>query len=342
MKDFREDWDFVLVTYQKFIRKNSKKRIAKYLRGNFGLLILDECHLSSAPAFSEFAANMDSKYVLGLTATPKRKDGLEKLAGMIVGPVVVKGENVGMKPLVEVHDTKLAPKTDWRGMSAYTKAVSWTSMNKERNAMLVRQVFADLRADKRHNIIIPVERRSQAALLVKMINKQAAINNEKREESWNENLARMYIGGVNKERVISHMQKGKGTRVLVAMRKMCKLGLDIEALTHMYLQTPINNAPDFYQLTQRICTFYPNKPQPVLRYYVDRIGISQGCFRSSWWNGVVALKYYFTSLTSSKVSAMLGEFKSTAYRTNAYSNRYRKTTQMQYGGRKKLHVAKWS
>mgnify|MGYP001262235632 FL=1 len=327
MKDFNNGWDIVLSTYQKFIRgAKGRARIKKYIKGKFGLLILDEVHLANAPAFSVFAASLDPKYQLGLTATPNRKDGMEKVVEAVVGPVRVAGKSVGMKPKVEVHDTKLAPTRDWSGMGAFTKAVSWTAENKERNKMLVRQVFKDLREDKRHNIIIPIERRNQARVLVNMINKQAEINCKKRNETWPDVLARAYIGGVDKPKVISDMKNGKGTRVLVAMRKMCKLGLDIEALTHMYIQTPINNAPDFYQLTQRICTFYPNKPQPILRIYVDDIGISKGCFASSWWNGVIALRYYFDRVTAEKAALIINnrnKTKNDNFKRNIFADRFR-------------------
>ncbi len=326
MSDFNKGWDIVLCTYQKFLRgKKGQKRIKKYIRDKFGLLIIDESHLCAAPCFSKFAANINTKYVLGLSATPERKDGMERIVEKIIGPVKVKGKAVGMIPEVEVHDTKFAPPTEWKGGGAYTKAVTWSANNMERNKMLVRQVFADLRADKRHNIIIPIERTQQARVLVEMIKRQAEINNSKRGEKWDRDLARAYIGGVNKKSVIKDMTHG-GTRVLIATRKMCKLGLNIEALTHMYLQTPINNAPDFWQLTQRICTVYPNKPQPVVRFFVDDIGIYKGCFSATWWNGVVARKYKVSRITMEKAKLIIASRNGgSSYRkpsNNPWSGRY--------------------
>jgi len=341
MDDFNIPADIYLTTYQKFIQpKTSKKRIKKYLKGKFGLVIFDETHLCAAPAFSKFAAGLDSKYVLGLTATYERKDGHEKVVEAIIGPVRIEGKSVGMKPVVEIHDTKLGPKYEWKGMQAYTKAVTWTANNKERNKQIVKRVFADLRANKKHNIIIPIERRNQARLLVEMINRQAEYNRDNKGEKWAVRLAREYIGGVDKKKVLSYMKEGKGTRVLVAMRKMCKLGLNLEPLTHMHLQIPINNAPDFYQLTQRICTFYPGKPQPKLIMYVDNIGISRGCFTASWWNGVVKLKYKYSQATAEQAK-LISSANRPNLRSDYFARRY-----VGGGGQRRstgptIHKASW-
>lgn len=49
------------------------------------LLIVDEAHVFSAPAFSGSIANINFKLSIGLTATPDRKDGLEWVFKMILG-----------------------------------------------------------------------------------------------------------------------------------------------------------------------------------------------------------------------------------------------------------------
>ena len=46
---------------------------------SFGLGIIDECHHLGAEVFSKSMRKVASKYMLGLSATPKRKDGLSKV-----------------------------------------------------------------------------------------------------------------------------------------------------------------------------------------------------------------------------------------------------------------------
>ncbi len=73
--EITDDLDVALITYQKFIRKEtSEERIDKFLKNKFGLFIVDEVHSGGSPMFSKFLYKLSSKYRLGLSATPNRKD----------------------------------------------------------------------------------------------------------------------------------------------------------------------------------------------------------------------------------------------------------------------------
>jgi hypothetical protein len=75
VEEITDDLDVVLITYQKFIRKEtSEERIDKFLKDKFGFFVIDECHSSGSPMFSKFLYKLSSKYRLGLSATPNRKD----------------------------------------------------------------------------------------------------------------------------------------------------------------------------------------------------------------------------------------------------------------------------
>jgi superfamily II DNA or RNA helicase len=296
-KDWSEDWDIVLCTYQKFIHpKRGMPRINKHLRRRFGYVIVDEVHRANAATYSRVINYLDTQYVLGLTATVERKDGMQFLVEEIMGPVVARADTEAMLPRVEITDTKITSQYEWRGMSAFTKACQFLSKQQARNVMIVRQIFQDLRENKKHCIVIPVLFVPHARLLVKMINNQARINNEKRGEDWDSQLARLILGVGQQstkeaDESLRLAREGTATRVIVATRKKVAEGTDVPTWTHMYMQFPINNAPQFFQMSQRICTVYEGKPQPVLRFYVDDLGVSLGCFAATWGNGVVAQKY---------------------------------------------------
>lgn len=53
----------------------------------YGQVIVDECHVISAVTFEKVLKQIRAKYVLGLTATPKRKDGLHPIITMQCGPI---------------------------------------------------------------------------------------------------------------------------------------------------------------------------------------------------------------------------------------------------------------
>ncbi len=58
------------------------KRLKEY-----GMLIVDECHHAASDTFVEILQEVRAKYVYGVTATPLRSDGLEKINNMLLGSV---------------------------------------------------------------------------------------------------------------------------------------------------------------------------------------------------------------------------------------------------------------
>jgi superfamily II DNA or RNA helicase len=57
------------------------------LTAGYGLIVADECHHIPAAAFEDAARQITARRWLGLTATPYRRDKLDDLIGMQVGPV---------------------------------------------------------------------------------------------------------------------------------------------------------------------------------------------------------------------------------------------------------------
>ncbi len=53
----------------------------------YGMVIVDECHHAASDTFVEVLQEVRAKYVFGVTATPFRSDGLEKINYMLLGPV---------------------------------------------------------------------------------------------------------------------------------------------------------------------------------------------------------------------------------------------------------------
>jgi superfamily II DNA or RNA helicase len=57
------------------------------LFGRYGLIIADECHHIPAVSFEACVKRAPIRYILGLTATPYRRDGLQDMITMQCGPV---------------------------------------------------------------------------------------------------------------------------------------------------------------------------------------------------------------------------------------------------------------
>ncbi len=53
----------------------------------YGMILVDECHHSASETVSRILKEANAKYVYGVTATPFRGDGLERVNEMLLGPV---------------------------------------------------------------------------------------------------------------------------------------------------------------------------------------------------------------------------------------------------------------
>ena len=69
------------------IQSLHRKGVVQDLVAEYGQVIVDECHHLSAFTFESVLRQIKAKYVLGLTATPTRKDGHHPIIYMQCGPI---------------------------------------------------------------------------------------------------------------------------------------------------------------------------------------------------------------------------------------------------------------
>ena len=282
--------DVVLSTYQQFMdTEGGDRRFREYVLGKFGLIEADETHQAAARLFSRLMNRCDSRRKLGLTATIQRKDGLSPVVEMVLGKVVAKGNSVSDLPTLELMETGIG---GGRNYGNFNSAIKFLSTMEERNKIIVRQAFADLRAHKRNSVLITTTRREHIVQLVKLINANAAYCNDAKSENWSRELAIPYMGGKDTNHAINLANSGR-CRVVVAMVSMSQFGLDVFRWTHVYVNvTPTSNPYNTYQLINRVCTPYPTevearigpKPDSYARIFVDAIGLSVFCFAKVFKN----------------------------------------------------------
>jgi superfamily II DNA or RNA helicase len=65
---------------------------AEHLGARFGLLVFDECHHLPSESYALAARQCLAPFRLGLTATPERADGKERLLDELVGPIAYRRE----------------------------------------------------------------------------------------------------------------------------------------------------------------------------------------------------------------------------------------------------------
>lgn len=94
-----------VATFQALARRDDLPELAR----SYGLVVVDECHHVPAVTIQRVVDELPARYLLGLTATPYRQDGLDALIAMHCGPIRHERINEGaVLPIrLEVHETKL-------------------------------------------------------------------------------------------------------------------------------------------------------------------------------------------------------------------------------------------
>jgi len=69
------------------IQSLNRKQVVDDITAEYGHVIVDECHHLSAISFEQVLRQVKARYLLGLTATPQRKDGQHPIIMMQCGPI---------------------------------------------------------------------------------------------------------------------------------------------------------------------------------------------------------------------------------------------------------------
>ncbi len=86
---------------------------------HYGHVIVDECHHVSADSFEAVLKTVDARYVLGLTATPMRRDSQQPMIFMQCGPIRHAARATGDAPQVlEVFPKGSPPQSTCRPKQA--------------------------------------------------------------------------------------------------------------------------------------------------------------------------------------------------------------------------------
>lgn len=85
---------------------------------NYGHVIIDECHHIGAASFDAILKRVKAKYVLGLTATPVRRDGQQPIIFMQCGPI----RHTAIRAESAPHDLKVLPRTLYKRIDIAAEA----------------------------------------------------------------------------------------------------------------------------------------------------------------------------------------------------------------------------
>jgi superfamily II DNA or RNA helicase len=231
-----EGKDVVIAMIQSISMKDYPKET---FRG-FGLTIIDECHHIASEVFVQAFQKITSKHMLGLSATPDRKDGLMYVIEWFLGPILYKSESGDkVDDLVRVEMYKHEPADidfnrillNAQGVMNVAGMVNKLAEFKSRTEMIVRILNDILKSEPDRQILVLSDRVQHCKDMMDLLDPATAAI-----------LAQNVASSKRAEFCASK-------KILIATYSMCKEGFDVASLNTLVMATP---RPDIDQIVGRI------------------------------------------------------------------------------------------
>ena len=236
------------------------------LVGDYGHLIVDECHHLSAVSFELVARRSKARYVLGLSATVARKDGHHPIIFMQCGPVRYRVDaksqaatrSVSHKVRLRETGFRLRLDQETEGPAQMTALYAALAQDEKRNDLIFDDVLLSLEAGRRP--VILTERRDHLELL------------RTRFEKFTRNLV-VLAGGMTttERRAAEERLKRPDTeeRLVLATGRYLGEGFDDASLDTLFLTMPISWKGTLAQYVGRLHREHHAKREVVVYDYVD-------------------------------------------------------------------------
>ena len=238
---------------------------------DIGHVIIDECHRIPSKVFSRALLKINSTYMLGLSATPNRKDGLTKVLKWYIGDIIYSVKS-SEKNIVHVKRYILDSKNEdynkeinnFRGQVQMPTMLNNISNYYPRTKLIMDVVLKEISENNIRQILILSDRKQQLEDMYKI-----AMNNNMTSVGY-------YVGGMKKEK----LKENESCKLLLGTFPMANEGLDIPSLNGLVLATPKS---DIIQSIGRICRVKHNNIQPLIIDIIDNFSIfeRQGAKRLS-------------------------------------------------------------
>jgi len=230
-----------------------------------GHLIVDECHRAPSRTFTEAVTVFDTRFMLGLSATPWRRDQLSKLIFWHLGDVhhdisaadlVASGQILSIE--VVYRATTFVPFADPIG--DYSRMLSELTQNDERNRLIAADVFHEAVTQERPGVCLVLsDRKLHCQVLQAILKHKYHVDSE------------VLTGDLNEEQragIIERLNQG-GIKVLVATGQLIGEGFDCPRLSTLFFATPVRFNGRVLQYLGRVLRPSEGITQAKVYDYID-------------------------------------------------------------------------
>jgi len=260
-----EKYDCTICMIQTLVQRDFNTSIFK----TYGFTIFDECHHLGASNFSQALLKVQTKKMLGLSATPERDEGLTKVFMWYLGETVFWEKTREKDSTVQVRIVQFKTKdreyidepVDYRGEVVMARLLGQVVSCVPRLKAVVNEIL-DLAKENGRRILVLSERKGHLEAMEQLLGPSG-------------HSMSYYIGGMKEE---VRESGAKTAKILLATYAMASEAMNIRSLNTVILASPRKKIE---QSVGRILRERPSerKVLPIIVDVVDMHGLYQGQFK---------------------------------------------------------------
>jgi len=238
-------------------------KCAEEVSARTGFLVVDECHRCPSRTFTEAVTGFDCRYMLGLSATPYRRDNLSRLIFWHLGDVhheVARDDLVRSGAVLAADIVTRA--TVFRSYSdpltEYSRMLSELTGDTERNLLIARDVAAEAVGGGGISLVLS-DRKAHCENLKTLLLHRFKTPSE---------LMTGDLPPQERQAVVDRLNAG-AARVVIATGQLIGEGFDCPNLSSLFLATPIRFSGRVLQYLGRVLRPAPGKERARVFDYVD-------------------------------------------------------------------------
>lgn len=231
----------------------------------YGMVIVDECHHAASETIANVLKEVKARYLYGVTATPKRADGLEKINYMLLGPIRYsytakeKAKAQGIEHFVYPRFTRTVVPRGTSDNMHPNEAYELVRNNEVRDEQIISDVKECILGGRTPVVLSKYKDHSERLYerLKECADKVFLMtgNNSKKEHK--------------KIREQLQLVDSKETLILVATGSLIGEGFDFPRLDTLIMATPVSFRSVVEQYAGRLNRDYDGKTNVIVYDYVD-------------------------------------------------------------------------
>jgi hypothetical protein len=237
-----------------------RKGVVRDIVADYGHVIVDECHHVSAFSFERVMKQVKARFVLGLTATPLRRDGHHPIIFMQCGPIRFRGSNAATSHLRHVVIPRRTGFAAPSGVNKIQSVFGLLGQSDSRNSLILADVHSAL-DEGRHPLVL-TERKDHLDQLAKILPESASAE------------VIVLSGGLGRRKqaaALDRLKESSGERrlIVLATGRFIGEGFDDARLDTLFLAMPISWRGTLQQYAGRLHRDHADKQEVRIYDYVD-------------------------------------------------------------------------